>query len=92
MINEIRNLEFISLHDFLMLPFINPYSECIVYDLDTENVLIGESTIKNLIADINAGMDEELQEEYYVSDLIPGIRRDENRLYYGLYYIYLRRF
>lgn len=86
------NLEFISLKDFLMLPFINPYSNCIIYDLDNEDVLLSEGRIKELIAALNAGKYEELQEEYYVSDLMPGVGWDDNKMCYGCYYIYLKRF
>lgn len=87
-----ENLEFISLEQFLNLPFINPYSKCIVCDLNSEETLISESRIKELIAEIQAGKYEELQEEYYVSDLMPGIGWDDNKICYGRYYIYLRRF
>lgn len=91
------NLEFISLKDFLMLPFINPYSKCVVRDLDSEDKLIEDTLIsmikiKELIAELQAGKYEELQEEYYVSDLMPGVSWDDNRMYYGCYFIYLRRF
>ena len=86
------NLEFISLEDFLTLPFINPYSKCIVYDLDTEDTLISERRIKELIAAIKAGKYEELQDNYYVSDLMPGIGIDCDKTICGRYYIYLKRF
>ena len=86
------NLEYLTLEEFLNLPFINLYSKCIVYDLDTEDTLLSEIKIKDLIAEIKAGKYEELQEEYYVSDLMPGIGWDDNKICYGRYYIYLRRF
>ena len=86
------NLEYLTLEEFLNLPFINPYSKCIVYDLNTEDILLSEFKIKDLIAEIKAEKYEELREEYYVSDLMPGIRWDDNRMCYGRYYIYLRRF
>lgn len=86
------NMEFISLKDFLELPFINPYSECIVCDFDSEDTLMSVIRIKELIADLQAGKYEELQEEYYVSDLMPGIRWETDRMCNGCYYIYLRRF
>lgn len=92
MTNEVRNLEFISLKDFLMLPFINPYSECIVHDFDTDRALIGETKIKDLIAAINAGNYKELEEDYYVSDLMPRVSWDKDKIYYGRYSIHLRRF
>ena len=86
------NLEYLTLEEFLNLPFINLYSKCIVYDLDTADTLLSEIKIKDLIAEIKAGKYEELQEEYYVSDLMPGIGWDDNKICYGRYYIYLRRF
>ena len=86
------NLEFISLEDFLMLPFINPYSKCIVYDLDTEDTLISERRIKELIAAIKTGKYEDLQDNYYVSDLMPGVGIDCDKTLCGHYCIYLRRF
>ena len=86
------NLEFLTLEEFLNLPFINPYSKCIVYDLDTEDTLISESRIKELIVALKAEKYEEYREEYYVSDLMPGIGWDDNKICYGRYYIYLRRF
>lgn len=86
------NPEFMSLKDFLTLPFINPYSKCIVYDLDNEDVLLSENRIKELIAELEAGRYEELQEEYYVSDLMPGVGWGDDRMCYGHYYIYLKRY
>lgn len=86
-----------SLNDFLTLPFINPYSKCIVYDLDNEDVLLSENRIKELIAELEAGKYEELQEDYYVSDLMPGVGITQDnfsniKIPYGHYYIYLKRY
>lgn len=91
------DMEFISLKDFLTLPFINPYSKCIVYNLDNEDKLLSEAKIKDLIVELKAGKYEELQEEYYVTDLMPGVGISQDnfsnvRIPYGLYYIYLKRY
>jgi hypothetical protein len=88
-----ENLEFIGLKDFLQLPFFNPYSECEVLDLDTENLFIDKIKIKDLLIELNDGMHQVIQEMYYVSDLMPGtVKHDNGFCYDSVYFIYIKRF
>lgn len=89
---EVKNFEFISLKSFLDLPFLNAYNKCVVYDVDTDNTLIDEISIKDLIIELNDDMYEKIQENYYVYDLMPGIEQDDNGFYYGRYLIGLKEF
>ena len=86
------NLEFMSLEEFLNLPFINPYSRCAVCDINTDGILVSTTRIKELIEAIKNGKYEKLQNDYYVSDLMPGVGVDYDKTICGLYYIYLKRF
>ena len=67
------DMEFISLRDFLELPFLCTYTECIVRDENGDKILIDAITIKDLKIEIADGMYKELVEDYYVEYLMPSL-------------------
>lgn len=86
------DMEFVSLKDFLELPFLNSYSKCTVYDVDNDNTLVDTISIKDLLIELEDGMYEEIQENCYVYDLMPDIELDDNSIYHGRYLIGLKRY
>ena len=90
--NNMENLEFISLKDFLSLPFINQYSKCSVLNEDDENYYIDTITIKDLLIELKDGMYEEIQEDYYVSIVMPGLSFPKGEPIDSRWYIYIKRF
>lgn len=75
------DMEFVSLRDFLELPFFIQSSKVVVSNEDIDKIVIDAITIKDLKIEIADGMYQEYVEDYYVDCLIPSlIVHDHSRL------------
>lgn len=88
------DMEFVSLKDFLELPFLNSYSKCVVHDVDCDDTLylIDSIRIRDLLIELKDGMYEEIQENYYVYSLMPVVDFYSDGIYCGRYLIGLKRY